>query len=100
MTQTGPRMKASLAPATAIWEGETWLLVAEAARRLQVSTPRVYQLTKGRLATWTSSLGLIYVRQRDVMEYQAYREQLAKLRRTGRPLGGYTTHRRSQRPDS
>jgi len=73
-------------PASFTADGHLWLTVPEAARRLKVTTARVYHLTSAQRVLTKAHQGLTYIRADSLDAYRLYRTQLAQLRATGRPL--------------
>jgi hypothetical protein len=82
---------ASTPPPTTIFvRGESWLLVPEAARRLKVTTGRIYHLTTDKRLRSLVQHGLNYVSYEDLEKYKTYQKQWRALRSTGRPLKAAT----------
>lgn len=66
-------------------DGVAWLSVREAARRLQLTTPRIYHLIADTRLAMMKFGGLYYVKEQDVSTYQRYRQALDRLKQFGRP---------------
>lgn len=74
------------APKTIVADKKTWIQVREAARRLDLTTGRIYHLVAdGRLES-RHHLGLLYLEQGTVARYQEYQRQLRHLRTKMSPL--------------